>query len=126
MFRSSGAYSNWCERFSRSTSQMTNFPTADNPSDSTRTRFMSDSDLDKISTEPGYCPSIRELLGESTTAGETWMNSAAVTKPNLIFLLKEAVQLLKHGKSWTEVADLRKELKDLLDPGSLMTEVSPK
>ena len=52
------------------------------------------------------------------------MNSAAATKPNLIFLLKEAVQLLKHEKSaWTEVADLRKELKDLLDPGSLMTEV---
>ena len=109
---------------SRSTSQMTNVPTVDNPSDSTRTRLMSDTDLDKISTKPGYCPSIRELIGKSTAAGETWMNSAAATKPNLIFLLKDAVQLLKHEKSaWTEVADLRKEQKDLLDPGSLMTEV---
>ena len=103
---------------------MTNVPTVDNPSDSTRTRLMSDTDLDKISTKPGYCPSIRELIGKSTAAGETWMNSAAATKPNLIFLLKDAVQLLKHEKSaWTEVADLRKEQKDLLDPGSLMTEV---
>ena len=103
---------------------MTNVPTVDNPSDSTRTRFVSDSDLDKISTKPGYCPSIRELSGKSTAAAETRMDSATATKPNQIFLLKEAVQLLKHEKSaWTEVTDLRKKLKDLLDPGYLMTEV---
>ena len=53
------------------------------------------------------------------------MNSAMATKPNLNFLLKEAVQLLKHQNSaWTEVAGLRKQLKDLLDPGSRMTEVN--
>ena len=69
---------------------------------------MSHSDLDKISTKPGYCPSIREVISKSAAAGETWMNSGAATKPNLIFFLKEAVQLLKHEKSaWTEVADLR-------------------